>query len=65
MAIRNPHTGSRFDDLLRDEGIYEDVQVRALKRALAERLEEGNGDAACPVGMKVDIKAKRPQKRVP
>ena len=40
MAKRNPHTGSRFDDLLKEEGIFEEVQAKALKRALAEQLEE-------------------------
>lgn len=40
MAKRNPHTGSRFDDFLKDEGIYDDVHARALKRVLAEQLAE-------------------------
>ncbi len=40
MAKRNPHTGSRFDDLLKAEGICEEVQAKALKRALTEQLEE-------------------------
>jgi hypothetical protein len=41
VAKRNPHTGSRFDDFLKDEGIFDEVQAKALKRALAEQLEEG------------------------
>jgi len=40
VAKRNVHTGSKFDDFLKDEGIYEEVQAKALKRALAEQLEE-------------------------
>ena len=40
MARNNLHTGSRFDDFLKDEGIYEEVQAKAIKRALAEQLEE-------------------------
>ena len=40
MAKRNVHTGSSFDDFLKDEGVFEEVQARALKRALAEQLEE-------------------------
>ena len=40
MAKRNPHTDSRFDDLLKAEGIFEEVQAKALKRALTEQLEE-------------------------
>ncbi len=41
MAKHNPHTGSTFDDFLKEEGIYEAVQAKALKRALAEQLAEG------------------------
>ena len=40
MAKRNPHTGSKFDDFLKEEGIFEEVQARALKRALSEQLED-------------------------
>lgn len=40
MAKHNPHTGSRFDDFLQEEGIYDEVQAKALKRALAEQLVE-------------------------
>ena len=40
MAKRNVHTGSKFDDFLKEEGIFEEVQARALKRALAEQIEE-------------------------
>jgi hypothetical protein len=40
MAKHNPHTGSNFDDFLKEEGIYEKVQAKALKRALAEQLAE-------------------------
>ena len=40
MAKHNPHTGSTFDSFLEEEGIYEEVQARALKRALAEQLTE-------------------------
>ena len=36
----NPHTGSNFDDFLKEDGIFEEVQARALKRALAEQLDE-------------------------
>ena len=40
MAKNNPHTGSRFDDFLKTERIFDEVQARALKRALTEQLEE-------------------------
>ena len=36
----NPHKDSSFDDFLKEGGIYEEVQARALKRALAEQLDE-------------------------
>jgi antitoxin HicB len=36
----NPHAGSKFDDFLKEDGIYEEVQARALKRALAEQLDD-------------------------
>lgn len=34
----NPHAGSSFDDFLKEDGIYEEVQASALKRALSEQL---------------------------
>ena len=40
MAKRNVHTGSRFDEFLKEEGLFEEVQAKALKRALAEQLED-------------------------
>jgi len=40
MAKSNVRTGSRFDDFLKEEAIFEEVQAKALKRALAEQLEE-------------------------
>ena len=36
----NPHAGSSFDDFLKDGGIFEEVQARALKRVLSEQLDE-------------------------
>lgn len=41
MAKINPHSGTGFDDFLKKEGMFEEVQAKALKRALAEQLEEG------------------------
>ena len=40
MAKRSPRTGSRFDDFLKEEGMFEEVQAKALKRVLAEQLQE-------------------------
>jgi predicted XRE-type DNA-binding protein len=45
MAKGNPHTGSKFDDFLKEEEIFDEVQAKALKRALAEQLEESMQDA--------------------
>jgi hypothetical protein len=36
----NQHVGSNFDDFLIDEGLYEEVQARALKRVLVEQLSD-------------------------
>lgn len=36
----NNHTGSNFDDFLREEGILEEVTARAHKRLLALQLED-------------------------
>jgi len=37
---KNPHTGSSFDDFLKEEGIYEECTVSALKRVLAWQIEQ-------------------------
>jgi antitoxin HicB len=36
---KNPHIGSSFDDFLKEDGIFEDVQTTAIKRVLASQLE--------------------------
>ncbi len=36
----NPHTGSSFDDFLKEEGIYEECTANALKRVLAWQVEQ-------------------------
>ena len=40
MANPNQHRGSSFDDFLKEDGIFEEVQAKALKRALAEQLDD-------------------------
>lgn len=40
MNNENPHTGSSFDDFLKEEGIYEEVTVAALKKVLAWQIAE-------------------------
>lgn len=34
----NPHTGSDFDDFLKEENLYEDCSAIAIKRVLARQL---------------------------
>jgi antitoxin HicB len=41
MAKRNPHSGSNFDDFLKQENLFEEVHAKALKRALAEQIGDG------------------------
>ncbi len=38
MAKSNPHTGSCLDAFLKEQGIHDEVQVRALGRALADHV---------------------------
>ncbi len=45
MAKKNPHSGSSFDDLLKEDGIFDQVQAKAIKRAIAEQLEESMAGA--------------------
>ena len=55
----NPHTGSSFDDFLKEDGIYEEVQARALKRALAEQLDD---ETMRQLNAKVDVEHQSPSK---
>jgi antitoxin HicB len=36
----NPHTGSSFDEFLREEGLYEECNMIAIKRVMARQLVE-------------------------
>ncbi len=40
MAKSNPRTGSSFDNFLKEQGMYEEVTAKALKRAISEQLRE-------------------------
>ena len=46
MARRNPHIGTNFDDFLKDEGIFEEVQSKTLERAMADQIESSNKSAS-------------------
>lgn len=37
---KNPHVGSNFDDFLREQGIYEQVESAALKKVIAAALTQ-------------------------
>jgi DNA-binding Xre family transcriptional regulator len=39
MTKKKGRIGSSFDDLLKEEGIYEEVTARAIKRVLARQLD--------------------------
>lgn len=41
MKKSNAHSGSDFDDFLKEQGIYDEVTAKALKRAISEQLREG------------------------
>jgi hypothetical protein len=36
----NPHRGSNFDEFLLEEGLYEEVNARAVKKLLAWQLSQ-------------------------
>lgn len=37
---KNKHTGSDFDDFLKEEGIYEECSAEAVKRVLAYQIQQ-------------------------
>jgi antitoxin HicB len=39
MRKKKGRPGSSFDDFLKDEGIYEEVTARAIKRVIARQLD--------------------------
>jgi antitoxin HicB len=44
QKANNIHIGETLDGFLKAEGIYEDVQTTAIKRALASQLEQAMKD---------------------
>lgn len=40
MNKPNPHSGGDFDDFLKYEGVFDEVQAKALKRVVAEQIED-------------------------
>ena len=45
MPKANKHRGSRLDDRLREDGLYDEVHLVALKRAVSEAIAEGMAKA--------------------
>jgi antitoxin HicB len=39
MKKKNGRIGSSFDDFLKEDGIYEEVTARAIKRVIARQLD--------------------------
>jgi antitoxin HicB len=37
---KNPHIGSSFDDFLKEEGIFEELQAQAVKEVSAWQLKK-------------------------
>ena len=37
--LKSQHVGQQFDDFLQEEGIYEEVQLNALKKTLAHQIK--------------------------
>ncbi len=37
----NPHSGSSFDDFLRDQGTFDETHAKASERARNEQFEDG------------------------
>ena len=38
--MSNPHIGSDFDDFLKEEGIFEEVEAAAIKKVVACMIEQ-------------------------
>ena len=43
--MSNPHIGSDFDDFLREEGIFEEVQAGAIKKVVACMIEQAMAES--------------------
>ncbi len=62
MAKHNLYSGSDFDDFLKQEGVYEEVQAKAIKRALSEQLGDSMQAAKLTkVGMAQKMETSRSQ----
>jgi hypothetical protein len=46
---KNPHIGSSFDDFLKEEGIFEELQAQAIKEVSAWQLKKAKKRKRTPV----------------
>jgi antitoxin HicB len=46
MKKKNPHRGSDLQDFLREEGLLEEVELGAMKKALAIQFEKARAQQA-------------------
>jgi len=62
MSKDNPHWGTSLEDFLKEEGIYEEVTARAIKRVLAWQIEKAMKDQGITkVAMAKRMKTSRAQ----
>jgi antitoxin HicB len=40
MKTSNPRSGTPFDDFLKEQGMYDEITAKALKRAITEQLKD-------------------------
>lgn len=40
MSKKNKHIGSSFDDFLKEDGIFEEVEASAIKKVIAMKIQE-------------------------
>lgn len=40
MSKKNKHIGSSFDDFLKEDGIFEEVEAAAIKKVIAMKIQE-------------------------
>jgi hypothetical protein len=51
MAPQNPHDGSSFESLLKEEGVLEETRKRALKAVRAWRRARTTSTTLSPAGL--------------
>ena len=54
--MNNKHIGSNFDDFLKEEDLYEQVQAVAIKRVIAYQIAEEMKKKLTEAGATVNLK---------